>query len=88
MKTAVVLLGGGIRQIMLYAETEAEKMALKSLATAENEQMSVDFKEGGFYTDIPPSARGYVVQECRGDYYRAFDSDDGLMIVVRPKPKE
>ena len=85
MKTAVVLLGGGVRQIMLYAENDAEKMAIKSLIAAEDEEMSVDFKDGAFYQGVPPSAHGYVVQECQSGYYRAFTEDRGLMIVIRPR---
>lgn len=97
MKSAIVI-AEGVKQVMLVAESEAEKGILKILGE-EGQEMSVEFKQGSFYArGVPQSALAFRVRECQAGYLRAYplegsgyDSDStdvqGLMIVLRPKAK-
>jgi hypothetical protein len=68
---------------MFTPETEQEKTALKLITP--DDEISVDIREGQFFDSVPPSARGYMVEECKGGYYRAFSCANSLMIILRPK---
>lgn len=85
MKCAVVI-AGDVKQVMFTPENESEKFALKMITA--QDQITVDVKMGGFFDELPESALGYSVAECRGQYLRAYSSADSLMLVLRPKPKE
>lgn len=82
MKTAIVI-ADGIKQIMFTPENESEKQALKMITP--DQEITVDIRQGNFYTTMPPSAAGYMVAKCNGDYLRAYDSEESLMLVLRPK---
>ena len=83
MKCAVII-ASDLRQVMLTPETEEEKYALSIITT--NDDITVDIKSGTFYSyESPPSAHGYTVQECKGDYLRAYSDTNSIMLVLRPK---
>ena len=86
MKTAIII-ADGLKQIMLTPENESEKMALKMITPDDN--ISLEVKTGTLYDgySTPKCARGYIVQKCRGDYLRAFDNEESLMLVLTPKDK-
>ena len=84
MKCAVVL-ADGAKQIMLTPENENEKMALKMIT--EEDDISVEYKEGRFYDD-PGKLVGYNVAFCQGGYLRAYEDADSLMLVLRKKETE
>lgn len=84
MKCAIVI-AEGLKQIMFTAETESEKQALKMITPEDD--ISVDIKVGSFYTNAPPSAAGYMVGISNGDYLRAYECSESLMLVLRPKVK-
>lgn len=86
MKTALII-ADGIKQIMLTPESDSERQALKLIT--ENDDITVEFKEGTFYSNYTPkSALGYTVQKCQGDYLRAYENEDSLMLVLTPKKKD
>ncbi len=85
MKTAIII-ADGIKQIMFTPENDSEKQALKMITP--DDDISLEVKEGTFYDSAPDSAKGYTVNECKGGYLRAFDSEDSLMLVLKPKKKE
>ena len=84
MKTAIIL-ADGIKQIMFTPENESEKMALKMITPEDN--ISLEIKSGTFYDSMPESAKGYAVQKSRGDYLRAYECEESLMLVLTPKNK-
>lgn len=82
MKVAIII-ADKVRQVMFTAETPMEQQALDMLSKPK-QKISVEFKTGTFMDQMPPSAHGYLVRECRGDYMRAYDSpSDSLMLVLR-----
>lgn len=85
MKCAMVI-ASGVKQIMLTAEDEEEQAALE-LLSKENQEISVEMKEGSFFhhASVPQSARGYLIAECKGGYLRAYEDPKSLMLVLRPK---
>ncbi len=85
MKTAIII-ADGIKQIMFTPENDSEKQAL-SMITPQDD-ISVETKTGTLYNDSPECARGYVVKECRGEYLRAFEDKESLMLILRPKKEE
>lgn len=85
MKTAMVF-ANGIKQVMLTPETDEERAALKLLTP--DDDIAVERKWGTFFDTYPPSAAGYVVQESRGEYLRAYECRESLMLVIRPKKPE
>lgn len=82
MKCAVII-ANDIKQIMLSPENDSERMALR-LITADD-GISIDVKEGTMFDQVPPSALGYVVTESRGNYLRAYEQADAIMLVLRRK---
>lgn len=82
MKTAIII-ADGIKQIMFTPENDSEKAALKLITS--DQDISVDFKMGNFYSVVPPSAYGYYIAPCQGGYLRAYEDSDSLMLVLRPK---
>ena len=84
MKTAIIL-ANGIKQIMFTPENDSEKQALKMITP--DDDITLDIKKGTIYDDAPESARGYVVEKCKGGYVRAFECEDCLMLVLTPKKK-
>lgn len=84
MKTAIII-ANGLKQIMFTPETDEERQALKMITP--NDEISLEVKEGSFFDRSPASAQGYVVRECRGDYLRAYEDTDSIMLVLRPKKK-
>lgn len=85
MKTAIII-ADGIKQIMFTPENESEKQALKMITPQDD--ISVEVKEGTLYDNSPKCARGYVVQKSKGDYLRAYEDEESLMLILIPKPKE
>lgn len=84
MKTAIII-ADGIKQVMLTPENDSEKMALKMIT--ENDDITVEFKTGTLFDKAPRSALGYIIQKSNGDYLRAYESEDSLMLVLKPKAK-
>lgn len=82
MKTAIII-ADGIKQVMFTPENESEKQALKMFTPQDD--INVEVKTGTFYSNLPDSARGYVVQKCQGGYLRAYESEESLMLVLTPK---
>ena len=81
-KTAIII-ADGIKQIMFTPENDAEKQALKMITI--DDDISIEIKEGTLYDNSPKSALGYVVRKCNGDYLRAYNDEESLMIVLRHK---
>ena len=84
MKTAIVI-ANGIKQIMFTPETEDERQALKLITI--NDDITLDIKRGRFYDNMPSSAAGYMVENSQGGYLRAYESEESIMLVLRPKSK-
>lgn len=86
MKTAIII-ADGIKQIMFTPENESEKMALNMFTPDDN--ISLEVKQGTLYDghNTPQCARGYIVQKCKGEFLRAYDNEDSLMLVLTPKDK-
>lgn len=84
MKTAIII-SAGIKQIMFTPENDSEKMALKMITT--DDDISIEVKSGTLFDRgyTPKSALGYTVQKCRGDYLRAYEDEDSLMLVLKKK---
>lgn len=82
MKTAIII-ADGVKQIMFTPENKSEEIALALITPDDN--ISVEIKEGTLYDSSPKSARGYVVNKCRGGYLRAYECADSLMLVLTPK---
>jgi len=85
MKTAIIL-ADGIKQIMLTPENDSERQALKYITP--DDDISLEIKTGTLYDSSPECARGYVVQKCEGNYLRAFENEDSLMLVLTHKIKK
>ena len=83
MKSALVVMGE-VRQIMLVAENETEKMILKQFRV--DDTIEVSLKTGSF-TDNP-DPYGYRVGMCQGGYLRAYQDNDATMLVLRPMDKD
>ena len=82
MKTAIII-ADGIKQIMFTPENPSEKLALSMITADDN--INIETKMGTFYSHTPKSAQGYTVQKCKGDYLRAYESTESLMLVLTPK---
>ena len=82
MKTAIII-ADGIKQIMFTPENPSEKQALKMITPQDD--ISVEAKEGTLYSRSPECAKGYTVQKCQGDYLRAFEDENSLMLILKPK---
>ena len=80
MKTAIII-SNGLKQIMFTPENDSEKMALKLITPDDN--ISIEVKHGRF-TD-KATATGYSISECRGGYLRAWEDDNSVMLLLRPK---
>lgn len=85
MKCALVI-ANNLKQIMLTPESEEEKAALALIT--QDQDISLDIKEGIFYEGGTPPSMGYRVEECRGDYLRAFHDSKSIMLILRPKKKK
>ena len=85
MKTAIII-AEGIKQVMFTPENDVEKQALKMITPQDN--ITVETQTGTLYDRTPKCARGYTVQKCKGDYLRAYEDENSLMLVLRPKEKE
>ena len=84
MKTAIII-ADGIKQIMFTPENPSEKLALSMITLDDN--INIETKTGTFYSHTPKCAQGYTVQKCQGDYLRAYESTESLMLVLTPKEK-
>ena len=84
MKTAIII-ADGVKQIMFTPETPSEKLALSMITLDDN--ITIETKTGTFYSHTPLCAQGYTVQKCQGDYLRAYESTESLMLVLTPKEK-
>lgn len=82
MKTAIII-ADGIKQIMFTPETPEEKHALSLIKPSDD--ITVEAKTGTLYDHAPEAAKGYTVQRCGADYLRAYEDEDSLMLVLRPK---
>lgn len=82
MKTAIIM-ADGIKQIMFTPENENEKQALELFTP--NEEITLEVKTGTLFDRSPDSAKGYTVQKCKGDYLRAYEDEDSLMFILKPK---
>lgn len=85
MKCAIII-SNDIKQIMFTPENDSEKMALKMITL--DDDISLEAKQGTFYDRSPESAKGYTIQKCNGDYLRAYEDENSLMLVLRRKQKE
>jgi len=84
LKTAIII-ADGIKQIMFTPENPSEKLALSMITADDN--INIETKTGTFYSHTPKCAQGYAVQKCQGDYLRAYESEESLMLVLTPKIK-
>ena len=82
MITSIVIVEGA-KQIMLTPETEHEKQALRLFIPGDT--VKVVAKRGGF-ADESTHARLYI-DECKGGYLRAFNSEESIMFLIRDKKK-
>ncbi len=82
MKTAIIF-ADGIKQVMLTPENESEKLALKMITPQDN--ITLEMKRGTLYNQYPDCAQGYVVTKSKGDYLRAYECEESLMLVLTPK---
>ena len=83
MKISIVIVEGA-KQIMLTPETDHEKQALKFINP--EDEIKVVTKWGSFCKEY--SHANLQVNECQGEYLRAFDETDSLMFLIRDKKKE
>jgi hypothetical protein len=83
MKVAVLLLPDA-KQIMLTPENDHEKSALKMIAPTDT--IEATSKWGTF--DQEQNTYGYEPYECQGDYFRRRETNESLMLVIRPKKPE
>lgn len=83
MKTAIII-SDGVKQIMLTPENDNEKEALQMITP--NDDIELAIKKGSFSS--PPTSAGYQVQMCEGEFLRAWDSPDSVMLVLTPKEKK
>jgi hypothetical protein len=81
MKTAIIF-SEGIKQINFTPENDDEKLALKLITTDDNIELAI--KEGSF-GEHRYKPFSIDVNTCRGGYLRAFDGDNSIMFVLRPK---
>ena len=82
MKAAIIL-AQGIKQVMLTAESDEEKAILNCFKPSD--ALELEIKQGSFYSSTPEAAKGYTVEQCKGGYLRAYESEDSLMLVLKPK---
>jgi hypothetical protein len=82
MKTAIIITDG-LKQIMFTPENEVEKEVLKLFTV--NDNISIEPKRGTLYDEPPECARGYTMAKSSGNYYRAYECEESLMFILKPK---
>jgi hypothetical protein len=83
MKTAIII-SEGLKQIMFTPENDNEKQALKMISPEDD--ISIEIHQGRF--SDKSDVMGYQVSECRGGYLRAWQDNDSVMLMLRPKKPE
>lgn len=81
---AALILGDGVRQICLQAESGAEEAILKMFTIDQDIQIAV--KQGSIYDGGIPSVLGAMVTEARGGYHRVYQQSNAVMLILTPKP--
>jgi len=81
MKTAIIFCQG-VKQVNLTPENEDERLALRMFTT--NDNISIAIKKGTF-AGPHMAPFGAELAMARGEYLRAFDSDESVMFVMTPK---
>lgn len=85
MKISMIIVEGA-KQIMITPETEHEKEVLRYIEP--NDELSVVSKIGTLYDSGDKQHWGYQLEECQGGYYRAYETSDSLMFVIKDKKKK
>lgn len=83
MKISIVIVEGA-KQIMLTPETDHEKQALKFINP--EDEIKVVAKWGSFTNEYEHAQ--LKVDECQGEYLRAFSESESLMFLIKDKKKE
>ena len=89
MKISIVFTEGA-KQIMMTPETPHEKTALSYIAPNDVlKTVSKPKRFMGTFADDPSDHVSYQIYQCKGGYYRAFETADSLMFVIEePKNKK
>ena len=83
MKISLVITEGA-KQIMLTPETNHEKEALAYIA--KDDVLRTVRQVRGAFASVDEHV-DFQVAECQGGYYRAFETEDSLMFVIKQKSK-
>ena len=86
MKVAIIF-ADGTKQINFTPENDDERQALKLITVDDNISLAV--KTGSMYDLNQGKNQPFSVDinHCRGEYLRAFDSENSIMLVLTPKTK-
>lgn len=90
MKTAIIITDG-VKQINFTPENDSERQALKMIAPDDNIELAV--KSGSFFGStgsLNHSNQPFSVDvnECHSGYLRAFNNEESIMLVLRPKKQQ
>ena len=87
MKISIVITEGA-KQIMMTPETKTEKTALKYIAP--DDELKVVNKTSTFMGNFSNKNEhvNYQVSKCDGGWYRAFETEDSLMFVIKDNKKK
>jgi len=83
MKISIIIVEGA-KQIMLTPETDHEKEALKFINT--DDKLEVVSKRGNFASEYNSHAN-LRVEECKGNFLRAFSDKESIMFLIKDKNK-
>jgi len=83
MKTAIIF-ADGLKQIMLTPENDDEKMALALITPNDDIELAVHTGSFGERHMRPFTAS---INKCRGGYLRVFETQESIMLVLKPKDK-
>lgn len=86
MKAAIVITNE-LKQIMLTPESDVDKMILEAITPSDD--ISIEIKNNVSFYDhnSTPQCVGYNISKCAGDYLRAYESSESVMLVLTPKNK-
>lgn len=82
MKCAVII-ANNVKQICLTPENDGEKAILKLFGG--EQEITVQQKHGTVYDRSVGQSLGVQVGMSMGNYLRAYESPESLMLVIQPK---
>lgn len=83
MKISILITQDG-KQVMMTPENDHEKAALKLIAPGDKMEVATKF---GTYTNKKETL-GYEVDLSQGGYFRAWESKESLMFIIKNQAKE